>query len=135
MDEFAGFNFERLTDDWTSKRGFYAADQEALTARAQAMRQFLRERPEGDIVLVAHGDFLRRITCDARGPSGYMWKNAEVRVFRFDPATVGEESCLLEFVEAVEGAEGYGWSDRELPDEVPVEVGHDGTVVEANGKL
>lgn len=63
-----------------------------------------------------------------------MWRNAEVREFRFDPETVGEESCLLEFVAEVEGAEGYGWSDRELPDQVPVEVNGDGAV-EANGKL
>lgn len=134
INEFAGFNFDKLTPDWTSKRGFYAADQEALTHRAQSMRQFLREQPEEHIVLVAHGDFLRRITCDAEAPSDYMWKNAEVRVFEFDPETVDKDICLLKFVEPVEGAEGYGWSDRELPDEQPIEISANGSV-ESNGKL
>lgn len=63
-----------------------------------------------------------------------MWKNAEVRVFRFDPETVDKESCLFEFVEPVEGAEGYSWSDKELPDDLPIEVDMNGSV-EANGKL
>ena len=135
IDEFAGFKFDKLTPDWTSKQGFWAADKDSLTNRAQSMRQFLRDRPEKDIVLVAHGDFLRRITCDANEPSGYMWKNAEVRVFKFDPETVDKEICLFEFVKAVEGAEGYSWSDRELPDVDPIEVNGDGTTVEANGKL
>lgn len=128
IEEFAGFDFARLTPDWTSKQGFYAADQDALTNRARSVRHFLRDRPEQEIALIAHGDFLRRITCDADAPSDYMWKNAEVRVFEFDPETVESESCLLKFVETVPGAEGYGWSDRELPDE------GEGADVEINAK-
>lgn len=134
ISEFAGFNFDKLTHDWTSKQGFYAADRDAIAKRAQSVRQFIRDQPEQHIVLVAHGDFLRQITRDAEGPSGYMWKNAEVRVFKFDPETVERDSCLFEFVEPVEGAEGYGWSDKEIPDEDPIEVNGDGSL-EANGKL
>lgn len=134
ISEFAGFNFDMLTPDWTSKEGFYAPDRDAIFRRARSVRQYIRERSEKEIVLVAHGDFLRQITGDKERPSDYMWKNAEVRVFRFDPETVNDESCLFEFVEAVEGAQGYSWSDRELPDEIPIEVnGVDGA--EANGKL
>lgn len=69
ISEFAGFNFDRLTPDWISKAGFYSADREAIARRAQAVRQFIRDQPEKEIVLVAHGDFLRQITADARGPS------------------------------------------------------------------
>jgi len=134
LKEFTGFDFSKLTPDWTSKKGFYAADQDALTARAQAVRQFLRERPEKHIALIAHGDFLRRITCDADGPSAHMWKNAEVRVFTFDQSTVDQDICLFEFGDVVEGATGYSWSDKEIPDPGPIEINSDGTV-EANGKL
>lgn len=135
ISEFAGFNFDKLTPDWTSKQDFYAADREAIANRAKSVRHFLRDQSEQHIVLVAHGDFLRQITCDAEAPSPYMWKNAEVRVFKFNPETVDKDSCLLQFVEPVQGAEGYGWSDKELPDdEDTIEINGDGSA-EANGKL
>ena len=60
--ELAGFDFSPLTPDWDSKQGFYAADEASLTARAQWVRQYLRSRPETEIVVMAHGDILRRIT-------------------------------------------------------------------------
>lgn len=60
--ELQGFDFSPLTPDWTSKQGFYAADQASLNNRAQWVRQYLRSRPEQDIVVMAHGDILRRIT-------------------------------------------------------------------------
>ena len=75
--EFAGFNLSDLPADWTSKKGFYAPDAASLANRARFVRRFLRDRPEKDIVLVCHGDFLRQLTCDASGPSHIFWKNAE----------------------------------------------------------
>ena len=90
----------------------------------------MRERPEKDIVLVAHGDFLRQITADKFGPSGHMWKNVEVRVFRFDEKSVGSEDCFFQFEEAVEGAQGYGWRSRELDVD-----GDLGVVNGINGKI
>lgn len=59
--ELQGFDFSSLTPDWTSKQGFYAADEVSLNKRAQWVRQYLRSRPEQDIVVMAHGDILRRI--------------------------------------------------------------------------
>ncbi|EME89158.1 uncharacterized protein MYCFIDRAFT_121120, partial [Pseudocercospora fijiensis CIRAD86] len=75
--EFAEFDLSLLTPDWTSKQGFYAIDIVSLHKRAQWVRQFLRDRPEKNIVLVAHGDFLRTITREADRFSTYPWKNAE----------------------------------------------------------
>lgn len=63
--ELQGFDFSPLTPDWTSKQGFYAADEVSLNKRAQWVRQYLRSRPEMDIVVMAHGDILRRITGEA----------------------------------------------------------------------
>ncbi|KAJ9475633.1 Phosphoglycerate mutase [Pseudozyma hubeiensis] len=94
--ELQGFDFSSLTPDWTSKQGFYAADETSLNKRAQWVRQYLRSRPEQDIVVMAHGDILRRITGQA-----YPWKNAEVRLFQFDPASVDTEACPLVHVQDI----------------------------------
>ncbi|KAI0478505.1 histidine phosphatase superfamily [Xylariaceae sp. FL0804] len=112
--EFARFDLGPLTDDWTSKQGFYAADPEALRARARAVRQFLRGRPERDIVLVAHGDILRRITATPEGDSTYLWKNAEVRIFEFAPEHVDSDDCWLYQKEDVAAAGGYGPTSTEI---------------------
>ena len=122
--EYIGLDFSRLTPDWTSKTGFWAPDARSLANRAAAVRRFLRDRPEKNIALVAHGDILRELTCDARGSSTYMWRNVEVGIFRFDPKTVDRNECYLKFDEIVEAAGGYG------PTSTDMDV--DG---EANGKL
>lgn len=45
------------------------------------MRQWLRARPEREIVVVAHGDILRYMTDGYN--SGTAWANAEVREYTF----------------------------------------------------
>ncbi|RYP13931.1 hypothetical protein DL767_010523 [Monosporascus sp. MG133] len=115
--EFAGIDFAGLPDDWTSKRGFWAAEAGALAARAAWVRRWLRDRPEKTIVLVAHGDVLRQITADARragAPSDHPWRNAEVRVFEFVPDTVHTDDCFLYQRENVAAAGGYGPTSTEI---------------------
>jgi len=114
--EFAGFNFERLSPEWTSKRGFWAPEPEALAERARWVRRFLWDRPERDIVLVAHGDVLRRITATREGgPSAYMWRNAEVRIFEFEEGEGGDGGeCWLFRREDVAAAGGYAPSSTEM---------------------
>ncbi|CDW95776.1 hypothetical protein [Sporisorium scitamineum] len=94
--ELQGFDFSSLTPDWTSKQGFYAADEVSLNKRAQWVRQYIRSRPEQDIVVMAHGDILRRITGEP-----YPWKSAEVRLFQFDPASVDTDACPLVHVQNI----------------------------------
>jgi hypothetical protein len=36
-----------------------------------------------------------------------MWKNAEMRVYAFDPESVDGEDCFLRLEEVVKAAEGY----------------------------
>ncbi|CCM03245.1 uncharacterized protein FIBRA_05371 [Fibroporia radiculosa] len=80
--EFAGLDLGLLTPDWTSKVGFYGADVASLQARARWNRQWLRARPEREIVVVAHGDCLRYIT---EGENSFTpWANVEVREYTFD---------------------------------------------------
>ena len=105
--DFNGLSFSRLTPDWTSKQGFWAPDDASLANRAAFVRRFLRDRPERDIVLVCHGDFLRQLTCDADGPSRSFWKNVAMRVYRFDPDTVDKDECLFVLEEAPEATRGY----------------------------
>ncbi|CAO1627556.1 unnamed protein product [Sympodiomycopsis kandeliae] len=93
--EIQGFNLELLTPDWTSKQGQYAADEQTLNARAQWVRQFVRSRPEKNILLVGHGDIIRRITGGPLGNSTHAWKNAEVRTYEFDPAHVDTPQAWL----------------------------------------
>ncbi|EMC94167.1 hypothetical protein BAUCODRAFT_150372 [Baudoinia panamericana UAMH 10762] len=127
--EFAGFNFSTLTPDWTSKQGFWAADPKSISNRARWVRQWLRARPEKDIVLVAHGDVLRNITAGPNGPSMYGWKNAEVRIFKFDPEYVDTEDCFLDQKGVVAVAGGYAPTSTEMD-----LVGGD-PFKEANGKM
>lgn len=121
--EFSGLDFSRLTPGWTSKQGFWAPDPQSIANRARSVRHFIRDRPEHDIVLVAHGDFLRQLTCDARGPSTYMWKNVEVQVFRFDPETMNQRDCFLVQEEIVDAAGGYGPTSTDI-DVVSSQNGH-----------
>ena len=100
--------------EWTSKQGFWAADYESLQNRAKWLRQWLKNRPEQTIVLVAHGDILRRITSTPAGPSEYMWKNAEARIWEFDPKSVDSDDCWLYQRENVAAAGGYGPTSTEM---------------------
>lgn len=80
--EYAGLDFSELTPDWLSKAGFYSSTVAALQQRARWVRQWLRARPEREIVVVAHGDILRYIT---EGYNSHApWANAEVREFTFE---------------------------------------------------
>ncbi|RYP51655.1 hypothetical protein DL768_003053 [Monosporascus sp. mg162] len=113
--EFAGIDFGGLPDDWTSKRGFWAAEAGALAARAAWVRRWLRDRPEKTIVLVAHGDILRQLAADSAGaPSDHPWRNAEVRVYEFAPDTVHTDDCFLYQRENVAAAGGYGPTSTEI---------------------
>lgn len=78
------------------------------------VRQYLRDRPEQTILLVAHGDFLRRLTADTHGPSTHAWNNAEVRIFKFDPKSVDLDECFLYQEENVAVASGYLATSTEM---------------------
>jgi len=77
-EEFVGIDFSSLEDDWNGKKGDFDPDNVAV--RAKWVRKWLRARPEKEIVVVAHGDILRRISKLGLEDS---WANAEVRQFTF----------------------------------------------------
>lgn len=51
-----------LKEDWYVKTGRNATDSLSLRARAKAVRLWLRERQEKEVVLVAHGVIAHHIT-------------------------------------------------------------------------
>jgi len=79
------------------------ADDTALENRTRWLRQYLRDRPEKHIVVVTHGDFLRRLTHEP----DYPWNNAQVRLFQFDESTVHMDHCPLRHVCDIEAG---GWN-------------------------
>ncbi|KAI0092661.1 histidine phosphatase superfamily [Irpex rosettiformis] len=117
--EFAGLDFSLLTPDWTTKQGFYAPTVPALQARARWNRNWLRARPEKEIVVVAHGDCLRYLTEGFN--SGTPWANAEVREYRFEKEAeddVQGDAWLVSVGEIVkEGEEGP--TSSQLESKVP----------------
>ncbi|WPG98234.1 Hypothetical protein R9X50_00102200 [Acrodontium crateriforme] len=75
-----------VKEDWTSKKGRYSPDVEAVKARARDARKWLMARPEKEIVVVTHGGFLHYLTEDFVGsntPNHTGWTNTEYRTYVF----------------------------------------------------
>jgi broad specificity phosphatase PhoE len=70
---FPGVDFAPLRDGWQAKEGVYAADDEAVEARAGRVRRRLAglagelkdEEKKKDIVVVTHGVFMKFLSGDA----------------------------------------------------------------------
>ena len=56
---------------WNSKTGKWAPDAEAIATRCREARQWLKSRPEKEIVVVTHGGFLHYLTEDWTGSSKF----------------------------------------------------------------
>ncbi|KAL9131648.1 MAG: hypothetical protein Q9217_000459 [Psora testacea] len=93
----------RLTDGWNSNIGKWSPAAEAVKKRAREVRQWLKARPEKEIVVVTHGGFLHFITEDWAGYQeglGTGWSNVEYRTFQFadgedDNASITETAQSL----------------------------------------
>ena len=57
-------DFDLVRDGWNSKVGKWAQDADSLRARAKEVRQWLKARPEKEVVLVTHGGFLHYLNED-----------------------------------------------------------------------
>ena len=64
--EFADLpvDFGLVKEGWNSKVGKWAPDADSLRARAKEVRQWLKARPEKEIVLVTHGGILHFLNED-----------------------------------------------------------------------
>ena len=57
-------DLSRVHEGWNSKTGRWAPIASALEKRAREARQWMKARPEKEIVLVTHGGFLHYLTED-----------------------------------------------------------------------
>lgn len=80
-------DYSNLSDDWYVKTGRNAVDRGSLFARARALRRWLRDREEKEIVLVTHGYFAHFITGNIDEHNGEQtgeyWNNIMTRSFTF----------------------------------------------------
>ncbi|KAK8864646.1 hypothetical protein IAR55_001896 [Kwoniella newhampshirensis] len=90
---FSSLDFSTLSPTYASKKGIYAPERGS--ERARLVRKWLRDRDEGEIVVVAHGDILRYIVDG--GQSSRPWGNAESKVFTFVSAS--DEDAKLKQVD------------------------------------
>lgn len=57
-------DFSLVHDDWNSNEGKFLPHAVAVEKRAEEVRQWLKARPEKEIVIVTHGGFLHYFTGD-----------------------------------------------------------------------
>ncbi|KAK1141283.1 hypothetical protein N8T08_009186 [Aspergillus melleus] len=97
---------------WTSKSGRYKPVTESIEDRARAVRQWLSQCPEKEIVVVSHGAFLHFLTEDWEDSythEGTGWSNAEFRTYVLEPKTSGVDD--VSFVETGESRRRRGKTD------------------------
>lgn len=75
-------DLSRVMEGWNSKTGRWAPTAGALEKRAREARQWLKARPEKEIVLVTHGGFLHYFTEDWTDYNKTMGTNRSSRVHR-----------------------------------------------------
>ncbi|KAI9835870.1 MAG: hypothetical protein M1819_001768 [Sarea resinae] len=87
-----------VQEGWNSKQGKWAPDSETVRARAKAARNWLKARPEKEIVLVTHGGFLHFFTedwTDSNKYEGTGWTNTEFRSYRFTAGDSDDANASL----------------------------------------
>ncbi|RMD41627.1 hypothetical protein DV735_g3475, partial [Chaetothyriales sp. CBS 134920] len=121
-----------LSDKWNVKTrdGRYSPHGKAVTARAKAARQLLRQKalelvaagqPDAEIVLVTHGGFLHYFTNDWENASletGTGWTNCETRSYTFadlDGNADSDEEDEVRLVETLTSRQKRGLS-HPMPD-------------------
>jgi len=90
VPDFNGIDFTSLGDDWNGKQGIFAPAN--VRERAKWVRKWLRGRPEKNIVVVTHAEFLLSLTNEDVEQG---WANAEVRQYTFQTEDDNDEARLV----------------------------------------
>ncbi|KAI9787844.1 MAG: hypothetical protein M1816_007411 [Peltula sp. TS41687] len=101
-------DFGLLSEGWQVKTGRNEPTPDAIEARAKAARQWLKSRPEKNIVLVTHGGFLHYFTedwTDSNRLPGTGWENTEFRSYQFMDEG-GDNASLAETQESSQRRRG-----------------------------
>jgi hypothetical protein len=107
-------------DGWFEHVGDFSSEAQAVHARAEALRRWIRDRPETEVVLVSHGYFAHYLTheVDAQGKqTTAWWGEAELRTYQFEEdASSGEgrgRAVLVETEESKKRRGGDGGEEGE----------------------
>ncbi|KAM0803586.1 histidine phosphatase superfamily [Usnea florida] len=101
-------DLSRLKEGWNVKTGKWAPTAESIIKRAREARQWLKARPEDEIVVVTHGGFLHYLTedwSDYKKVWGTGWRNVEYRSFNFADED-GDNASLIETESSRESRRG-----------------------------
>ena len=77
---------DHVQHGWYVHEGEYAFEPKALLGRAAKLRRWIKNRPEKEVVLVAHGFFNHYLTGDVNEEGEQTtpwWNEAEVRTYAF----------------------------------------------------
>ncbi|RAO66153.1 uncharacterized protein BHQ10_002165 [Talaromyces amestolkiae] len=107
-----------VPEDWNKKVptliGRWAPSSDALVSRARAARQWLRQRPEKEVVAICHGGFLHYLTQDWSGikaeEHASAWENCDFRTYQFDDNL--DDATM---VETDESRHARGVADQKVP--------------------
>ncbi|KAI4230303.1 MAG: hypothetical protein L6R36_000114 [Xanthoria steineri] len=105
-----------LSEDWDSKTGRWAPQQEAIERRCRDARKWLKTRDGKAIVVVTHGGLLHYLTEDWTGCEvvpGTGWENTEFRSYRFVDGD--DQNASIE--ETAESRQRRGNEDKPLTKE------------------
>lgn len=116
-------DFNHVKHGWWLHEGEYAVTPKALQARAAKLRRFIRDRPEKEVVLVAHGFFNHYLTNEVDDNGKQLtpwWRETEIRTYAF--AEDDDEAANI--VETVESKAFRQMEEAALshPDEGRAEV-------------
>lgn len=67
---------------WNSKQGRWAPTEEVIEIRAKEARQWLKARPEKEIIVVTHGGLLHSLTEDWTDSGKFAGKNSSHHLAR-----------------------------------------------------
>ncbi|MCJ1463831.1 hypothetical protein MMC07_002440 [Pseudocyphellaria aurata] len=94
-------------DGWNSKSGRWAPTKAAVDKRSRQARQWLKARPEKEIVVVTHGGLLHYFTEDWTDSDTFIgtgWMNTEFRSYHFIDAEADDEEDNASIIETAESS-------------------------------
>lgn len=112
--ESPDFDWSYMDPIWPSKSLLYDYSRPSILKRGQAVRRWLRSRPEKVIAVVSHGAFIRVGMCNKK------FGNADYRILDFEKADKvgnGDENEGLKLVEwesTAKNGGGLGKSSKEF---------------------
>ncbi|KAB5588345.1 Histidine phosphatase family containing protein [Ceratobasidium theobromae] len=83
--EHGSLDFSPLTPDWNKKSGIYGSSDAEARARTRWLYDFIRNREEETIIMVAHGSIMRYFVAQNEPYNSIdSWRNVELRAYKLE---------------------------------------------------